>query len=262
MEKKINKKALIVSMIFALISCGLVFSYIKTIDKPVEKEEAPKAKLLVAARNIMVGEQIKANDIKSVEVPEDALPEGVLNDRESIESYYASERIMEGEPFRSERLTQWENLTLSFSIPEGKRAISVYVDENAIFSNQLRVGDRVDIIGNYTIEAEDGKTVEFSRIIVQNVRILAIGSNRVPKNASDSGSQPAADEQMPGTVTLLVTPEEAEKISYTSSFANFTFALRGNKDEKTVDAPGIIMNDLIKGSSLDVFMEFPEEGEE
>jgi pilus assembly protein CpaB len=258
MERKINKKALIVSMIFALISCGLVFSYIKTIDKPVEKEE-PKAKLLVAARDIMVGEQIKASDIKSVEVPEDAIPEGILNDRDSIVSYYAGERIMTGEPFRAERLTEWENLTLSFSIPDGKRAISVYVDENAIFTNQLRVGDRVDIIGNYKIEDEESNTVEFSRIIVQNVRVLAIGSSRVQVNTSDAAGRSAETDQLPRTVTLLVTPEEAEKISYTSSFASFTFALRGNKDENTVEAPGIIMNDLLKGSSLDAFIEFQEE---
>ncbi|NLL95985.1 MAG: Flp pilus assembly protein CpaB [Clostridiaceae bacterium] len=261
MEKKINKKALIVSMIFALISCGLVFSYIKTLNKPVAKEE-PKIKLLVASRDIMVGEQIKASDIKTMEVPQGAVPEGIINDRKSIESYYAREQIIMGEPFRTERLTEWENLTLSFSIPEGKRAISVYVDENAIFSNQLRVGDRVDIIGNYTIETEDGKTIEFSRIIVQNVNILAIGSSRVQKNASDAECESADDAQLPGTVTLLVSPGDAEKIAYTSTFADFSFALRGNEDENTVNAPGIILNDLIQGSRLDDYIVLPKEGEQ
>lgn len=259
MDKKINKKALIVSLIFALISCGLVFSYIKAINKPVEKEE-PKVKLLVASRNIMAGEEIKAGDIKTVEVPQDAIPEGILNDRISIESYYAKEQILAGEPFRAERLTQWENLTLSFGIPEGKRAVSVYVDENDIFSNQLRVGDRVDIIGHYNIETEDSKTIKYSRIIVQNVKILAIGSSRMQKNASDEESVSARDTQLPGTVTLLVSPDEAEKITYTSTFADFSFALRGNKDENTLYNPGIVINDLIQGSRLDDIILFSEVG--
>lgn len=259
MEKKINKKALIVSMIFALISCGLVFNYIRTLNKPVKEE--PKVKLLVASRNIMAGEQVKAGDIKTIEIPQDALPEGIINDRNSIESYYAREQIIAGEPFRAERLAGWEELALAYGIPEGKRAISVYVDENAIFSNQLRVGDKVDIIGNYNIEAEDGKTIEFSRIIVQNVDVLAIGSSRIQKNAAMENNS-AGNVQLPGTVTLLVSPGDAEKIAYTSAFANYSFALRGNKDDDIVYTPGIIMNEFLEGSKLGGFTVFPEEGEQ
>lgn len=260
MEKKINKKALIVSMIFALISCGLVFSYIKTLDKPVVEEEL-KIKLLVASRNIMVGEQIKSGDISAIEVPEDAMPEGILNDRKSIETFYAQEPIIAGEPFRSERLTEWENLTLSFNIPKGKRAISIYVNENSVFSNQLRVGDRVDIIGNYSIETEDGKTVNLSRIVVQNIDVLAIGPSRVRKNADNAEAESTDEEELPRTITVLVTPYDAEKIAFTANFANFAIALRGNDDGNNLDTPGIILNDLVRGSSLDNFMVFPDEGE-
>lgn len=266
MDKKINKKALIVSLIFALVSCGLVYVYFRTLDKPVVAE-VPKATLLVAARDIYAGEQIRSGDIKTIEIPQDAMPEGVINDRESIESYYAGERIIAGEPFRAERLTEWDDLTLSFSIPRGKRAISVYVDENAVFSNQLSVGDKVDVIGHYSIKAGDNDTIEFSRIIVQNVMILAIGSNRVRNNTTtgteSAGSDASGKTALPSTVTLLVTPNEAEKITYTSTFANFSFALRGNKDDSTVDAPGIIMDDLLKGSRLEDFiMPSEEEGEQ
>ncbi|HHY64985.1 MAG TPA: Flp pilus assembly protein CpaB [Clostridiaceae bacterium] len=265
MDKKINKKALIVSMIFALISCGLVYIYIKSLNKPEEVKEVPKAKLLVAARDIHAGEQIQAGDIKTIEIPQDAMPEGVLNDRESIESHYAIEKIITGEPFRGERLTEWDNLALSFSIPKGKRALSVYIDENAVFSNQLRVGDKIDIIGHYIIETED-RSIEFTRIIVQDISILAIGSNRLRNNTA-SGSESAGsgssgntgDSGLPATVTLLVTPEEAETIAFTAQFADFSFILRGDKDESIVDTPGIGIDDILKGSRLEYLTAQPEE---
>lgn len=260
MEKKINKKALIVSLIFALISCGLVFNYIRTLDKPVEED--PKIKLLVAARNIMVGEQIQAGDIKTMEVPEDTLPEGIINDRKSIETFYAQEPIIMGEPFRKERLTEWENLTLSFNIPAGKRAISIFVNENSVFSNQLRVGDKVDVVGNYSIKTEDDKTVDLSRIVVQNIEVLAIGPSRVKKNADNAESEPSDEDQLPRTVTLLVTPKDSEKIAFTIAFADFSLALRGNEDDKLVDTPGVIIDNLVPGSILDELMTFLDGGEQ
>ncbi len=261
MEKKINKKALVVSLIFALISCGLVFSYIKGLNKPI-KEEEPKITLLVASRNIMVGEQINASDIKTMEVPEDALPEGIINDRKSIEMLYAKEPIIMGEPFRNERLTEWENLTLSFNIPKGKRAISIFVDENSVFTNQLRVGDKVDVVGNYTIKTADDDTVDLSKIVVQNIEVLAIGPSRVKKNTDNAESQSLEQDQLPRTVTLLVTPEDAEKISFTNAFADFSLILRGNEDVKIVDTPGVIIESLIPDSILERLMNFLDGGDQ
>ena len=97
MEKKINIKALIISLIFALISCGFVFGYINSLEKPVP--EIKTIKLLVASRNMKVGEEIKPEDISTIDVPEDSLPEGVINDRKSIEGMYIKEAVIKGEPF-------------------------------------------------------------------------------------------------------------------------------------------------------------------
>ena len=170
MEKKINIKALIISLIFALISCGFVFGYINSLEKPVP--EIKTIKLLVASRNMKVGEEIKPEDISTIDVPEDSLPEGVINDRKSIEGMYIKEAVIKGEPFRPERLAPWEELTLSFSIPEDMRALSVFVNESSIFSNQLRVGDKVDVIGNYIIKTNDDKEIKLSNNHYQNVRSI------------------------------------------------------------------------------------------
>lgn len=241
MEKKTNKKALIASLILALISCGLVFGYIKSIEKPIP--EVKKIKLLVASRNLKVGEEIKAEDVSTIDMPEDFLPEGIINDRKSIEGMYAQTPIIIGEPFRQERLAKWEELTLSFNIPIDKRAISVFVNENSIFSNQLRVGDKVDVIGNYVVETDDDKTIKVSNTIIQNVEIMAVGPNRVRKNTSEDAE--TDETKLPRAVTLCVALADAEKMAFTSAFADFTLALRSNKDDESVETPGVIIDDLI-----------------
>jgi len=242
MEKKINIKALVFSLIFTLISYGFVFGYIKSLEKPVP--ETVEIKLLVSSRNIKAGEEIKPEDIATIDIPEDALPEGVINDRKSIEGMYAKEPVIKGDPFRPERLVRWEELALSFSIPENMRAVSVYVNERSIFSNLLRVGDKVDIIGNYIIKNDDNQEIKVSNTIIQNVEVLAVGPNRVRNNTEENHVSPA-DSELPRVITLCVTPIDAEKLAYTSAFADFAIALRGDEDRKQVETPGVIIEDLL-----------------
>lgn len=253
MEKKINIKALIISLILALISCGFVFGYIKSLEKPAP--EIKTIKMLVASRNMKVGEEIKSADISSIDIPEDSLPEGIINDRKSIEGMYVQEPIIKGEPFRPERLAEWEELTLSFSIPKDMRALSVFVNENSVFSNQLRVGDKVDVIGNYIIKTNDDKEIKLSNTIIQNVEVLAVGPDRVRHNTGEN-SESSDDSKLPRAITLCVSPKEAEKLAYTSAFADFAIALRGNKDDEFVETPGIIIEDLIPLNRFGVLIDY------
>lgn len=252
MEKKINIKALIISLILALVSCGFVFIYIKSLEKPAP--EVKVIKLLVASRNMKVGEEIKSADISTVDIPEDSLPEGVINDRKSIEDMYVREPIITGEPFRPERLAQWEELTLSFSIPDGMRALSVFVNENSVFSNQLRVGDKVDVIGNYTIKTTDDKEMKLSNTIIQNVEVLAVGPDRIRHNTGENSE--SSDDRLPRAITLCVSPEDAEKLVYTSSFADFAIALRGNEDNEFIETPGIIIDNLIPLTKIQELIDY------
>lgn len=252
MEKKINIKALIISLILALISCGFVFIYIKSLEKPVP--EVKNIKLLVASRNMKVGEEIKSADISTIDIPEDSLPGGIINDRKSIEGMYVKEPIIIGEPFRPERLAQWEELTLSFSIPEDMRAFSVFVNENSVFSNQLRVGDKVDVIGNYIIKTTDDKEMKLSYTIIQNVEVLAVGPDRVRHNTGEN-LESSEDSKLPRVITLCVSPQESEKLAYTSAFADFAIALRGNEDDESVETPGIIIEDLIPFNKFGVLID-------
>ncbi len=244
MDKKINIKALLLSLAIALVCCVLLFNYINSLQRPVE--EKPKVVLLVASRNIEAGELITQAEINAIEVSEDSMPVGILNDRKEIEDFYAREPIIMGEPFRAERLTTKEELSLSWNVPEGMRAISVFVNEDSIFSNLLRVGDRVDLVGSFTTEVQEGKNIASSMIIVQNAEVLAIGAQRIEhKNTRTMDAKTSDDEsKLPRTVTLAVTPGDAEKVVFASDFGQFSLILRGHDDDLKTYTDGVLIEDV------------------
>ena len=209
-----------------------------TYSEPVK--EVQKVKILVSTRNINQGEEIKAQDIDSIDVSEDSLPAGIVNDRKNIEGFLANEKIIIGEPFRQERLAKKEEMTLSYTIPDGMRAISVFVNENNIFSTQLQVWDSVDVIGNFKKESMGGITIASSMIIIQNVEVLAIGPDRFTNN-TDKIELSDEEKNLPRTVTLCVTPGDAEKMAFTTAFGDYALALRGYKDDKKVNTPGTLI---------------------
>ena len=243
MEKKINKKALIISLILALVCCALLYTKISKINET--QPVISQVKMLVASRNINTGEEVKAEDIHTVDISADSLPIGIINDRKIIEGFYASEPIIMGEPFRQERLAKKEEMTLAFNIPDGMRALSIFVNENTLFSNQLKVGDRVDVIANFTKPgaSEEDKSNNISKIIIQNLEILSIGPSRMNKKTGNAGTD-SEEGNLPQTVTLSVTPGDAEKMAFTTAFADYTLALRGYSDDKKINSTGVTLDYL------------------
>lgn len=238
LEKKINVKALILSLALALVTCLLLISYINGIKKPAPVEE--KVKLLVASRNIEPGTLISNQDVNAIDISADSMPAGVLNDRKEIEGMYADQPIIAGEPFKGERLKTKEELSLSWNIPESMRALTIFINEDGIFSNLLRVGDHVDVVGSFTSDAGGNSSVSSSMIIVQNVEVLAIGSDRM----GNADTQTTTDK-LPATVTLALTPADAEKIVYSKDFGQFSLILRGNGDNEKTNTLGTIQDDLV-----------------
>jgi Flp pilus assembly protein CpaB len=249
LEKKINIKALILSLVFALTSCGLIIHYINTLKRPVEVTQ--KVPILVATRNIEPGGLISQADLNAIDIAEEDMPAGILNHREQIEGMYAKAPILAGEPFRNERLSTKQALSLSCNIPEGMRAVSIFVNEDSIFSNQLGVGDRVDVIGSFTKEWVEGKTMASSMIIIQNAEVLAVGSSRFESGMGQNESN-GQQENLPRTVTLAVTPEDSEKLVFTTDYGDFTLALRGRGDETVTHTPGITIDDVTPERFIDL----------
>lgn len=243
---KINKKALLFSLILTVISGFFLFSYIRSNQTPVEQK--PKTSIFVAAREILPGEIIQPTDIQSIEVTSDSVPEGILSDRTKIENMLALERIVSGEPFRESRLQVREKMDLAWNVPAGKRAITIFVNETAVLANMLRVGDRIDLIATFeATEETDAAWLRSTGFLVQDVEVAALGSDR----HGELARKEAAGEktEIPTTLTLFVDPEQAEKIVFAGTYGSYTVVLRGRGDAEPVNLPGIITEDVMPAAA-------------
>lgn len=241
---KVNRKALIISLVLTIVCALVLFNYVRNLKTPVEAK--PKTSILVSVRDIRPGEVVLAADLRELEVSSDSVPEGILTDKAVIEGMFAKEAILTGEPFREQRLVKREALPLAQNLPEGYRAVSIFVNESNLLSMQIMTGDYVDVIASWTVTPKTGEAIQLTKIVMQNIQVLALGPNRVlDENAGNPNRDSNNIEDMPKTVTLAVTPEDAERLIFNTNNSAFTLALRSKTDNKIIDTDGTIMTDLI-----------------
>ena len=169
--------------------------------------------IVVAKVNIPVGSRIVPEQLTVARFPRN-VPEGafaVVDDRLVGRIVVAS--ISSREPVTESRLAPEGAAAgvLSAVIPEGYRAITVTVDEVVGVSAFVMPGTLVDIVVLISLPKSTGQADMVSKIILQNVKVLASGQNiDKPKNDREVG-------RSIGAVTLQVTPEQSEKIALASS---------------------------------------------
>ena len=241
---KVNRKALIISLILTVVCALVLFNYMRNLQTPAAEKKV--SSILVSTRDIKPGEMIIATDLRMAEVSADSIPEGILDNKTAIEGMYAREVILMNEPFRDRRLAKREDLSLANNLPKGFRAVSLFVNESNLLSMQMMTGDFVDVIATWTPQAKIGDPLPLTKIVMQNVLVLSLGPNRVLDEKAGSpnrgGNNP---EDIPRTITLAVKPEDAELLVFVSGNANFTFALRGKGDAAIVETEGAIGTDML-----------------
>ncbi len=241
---KMNRKALLISLILTVVCALVLFNYVRNMQAPTA--EKAKTTILVSVRDILPGEVIGAADMRSIDVSTDSVPEGILADKSAIEGMYAREAILLGEPFREQRLGKREDLSLAYNLAAGYRAVSVFVNESNLLSMQIMTGDYVDVIASWSMETKDGNPVKLTRTVLQHIQVLAVGPNRI---LDEKAGTPKRDvynlEDMPKTVTLAVTPKEAEILVFNAVNSDYTLALRGKDDKKIEQTDGAIVTDML-----------------
>ena len=238
--ESVNRKILIISLILAALTTFLVYLYIK--NATTKPEVVEYINVYVAAKTLPAKYKIADADLKQVKVTREFLnPSAVLN-KADIVGKRLKDSVIEGEQILRDRLIEENKMTLAYNIPEGKRAVSIDVTDRTNVSHLIRPGDFVDVIASFDAEQEDEpqNTIIRPRItktVLQNIQVLALGQD-----------QAVLEEKLkegPKTVTLAVTPQEAENLVYVSEYAIIRLALRPADDNESVNTGGIIRKDIV-----------------
>ncbi|MDD5465662.1 MAG: Flp pilus assembly protein CpaB [Candidatus Omnitrophica bacterium] len=192
--------------------------------------------VLVAKREIPVQTPITAEDLTFKQVPVEYIQPGAVTSLEQVIGQIASGPIGAEEQILSTKLLPPGNVgkTLSEITPEGKRAVTVSVDNLSSIAGLLKPGDYVDIFALIALPKKatpQAKEEPGPRLIslFQGIQVLAMGNELViSKNKTKESSTAAAAQ----TVTFALTPQEAALLSFVQEHGKIKLALRSSQDTK------------------------------
>jgi pilus assembly protein CpaB len=232
------------TLLVLLVAVGLaslatygVFRTIKSI--PVREVEVATKFVVVAAENLPLGTRLSKEQVKLVGWPAATPVEGSFAsidqviDRGVIQAIHANELLTE-----SKLAPKEAGAGLSPSIPPGMRALSVKVNDVIGVAGFTVPGARVDVV--VVVKDQDNS---MARVVVSNLQVLTAGTRYDIEQAKDGKPMPS------NVVTLLVTPDQAERISLAQINGSITLVLRNPLDVTPTETNGIRMAGLMGSSS-------------
>ena len=237
-----NKRILFVlfgATAFGLVAAVAVSRYLSNAQALTRDMQ----KVVVAKADIPLGTKLGTEQFTTVQVPGDATPDGAFDSADKLVGRVVTVNVAAREPITDFKLApEGSAAGLSAVIPEGYRAMTVKVDDVVGVAGFARPGALVDVV--VVIQPSDnttGGSGPISKIVLQNIKVLASGQNiDQPKN-DDREAQSAK------AVTLQVTPEEAEKLALASSEGKLQLVMRNSIDQDDEQTKGVDKRTLLGG---------------
>jgi pilus assembly protein CpaB len=199
----------------------------------------PGADVIVAANDIQVGARIEEHDVRTVKYPAAALPAGTYSARSKVLGRGVILPISRGEFILPSKLAPENSGSgLPSLIPPGMRAVSVRVNEIVSVAGFVGPGTRVDVLLTGTPQ---GSAESQTTTVLQNVSVIASGQ-RLERNA-------AGDAQNTPVITLLVSPDDAERLTLASAEGRIQLSLRNPLDTQQDEVAAANARGLYKGGT-------------
>ena len=210
----------------------------KTLQARTAHPQAPGVEVVVAANDLQVGSKIEDRDVRVVRLPAESLPEGVFHSKTRVVGRGVVLPVSRGEFILPSKVAG-ENAGSGMPalIPPGMRAVSVRVNEVVAVAGFVVPGTRVDVLltGNPGGNSENQTTT-----VLENIAVLAAGQ-KLERNA-------AGEPQSVPVITLLVSPEDAQKLTLASQEGRIQLALRNPLDTTQQKLPSV-RNAVLYGAS-------------
>jgi pilus assembly protein CpaB len=230
---------LLLAVLVGALSAALAYRYFRQLRLELEAARGsanrPVVEVVVANQPLTIGSRIEENQVRVVSWPIEAQPEGAFRDTKAVAGSVAVTSIEKNEPILQSQVVLQGAGLLPLMINEGMRGMSVKVDDVTGVSGFITPNSRVDVVIAGTPE---GAQEQRSKVVLQNIKVLAIG-----KLIEQRDNKPV---EVP-TVTLLVSPEDAERLTLAATYAPVRLALRNYRDEEIVRTGGILSRVLFEG---------------
>ncbi len=238
-------------------------NYIGQYQTALAKERAQREKIVptvtvyVAARTLKYGEALHAEDVRTVDWPDDAIPEGTFTEinplfAEGETALRVVLRAMEkDEPIMAIKVTEpGEEAGLTSRLERGMRAFAIKVDVASGVSGFLRPGDRVDVYWTGRVDQSLSQNRgEVTKLIEAGVKLIAIDQNA----AGDLDGASIAR-----TVTVAVEPSQVATLAQAQSSGRLSLSLVGAEDDTIAAAIEVDQRALLGITAEEVKAEIEE----
>jgi pilus assembly protein CpaB len=264
-SRKASRRPLILAIVFGALSALLVLTYLQSLkssDKPTTT--VATAPVVFAVRDIPERTEIKEGMLEMRQIPVDAKHNLALTSKDLAVGKLTRVPISAGEQLLSTKLAgEVKDVGFSGTIPEGKRAVAVSVTEVIASGGHITPGDYVDVIGVFQVHIDPNKQQNFGPstsgaptdslqlqqqvytavTVLQHVQVLAVAQNADQNITPTNGKAPTPTNDQAHSVTLSVSPDDAEKLFLAEEIGKLRLSLRPfNEDDQRKVQP--VMNTL------------------
>ena len=205
------------------------YNYVQKL--PARTTTIPTRPVVVAAADLEVGAEISRDDVRIIDWPASAAPATAIGDPAEVIGRGLIMPMIQNEPFLAMKLASKEaGSGLPPAIPPGLRAVSVKVNEVIGVAGYVLPGTRVDVVA--TVSPTQQQADMTSKVILTNVQVLAAGT-KIDRDTDKNKPTPVS------VVTLLVDPEQAERLTLASTEGKIQLALRNPLDLATPVTRGV-----------------------
>lgn len=229
---------LLIAIGIGYLAAVLVSRYIETqtdrLERKVAKEKMELVKTVVASKEIPIATKIMPEDLKIIDWPKEGIPKDAFSQIEDLKGRITRIKIFEDEPIIEGKLVPKGGMPgLPALIPKGERAVAMKVSEVSGIAGFIYPGDLVDVISVIT---RGGAKEWMCKTILQNVKVLGVGT--------EIEETPGKKPKRVDTVTLLLSPQDVEKLALAAQAGELRLALRSRLDQEVKEIPGITLTKL------------------
>lgn len=246
-----RRQAIAVAITCGVLAALLSYAYLRRASTSRPPAQPATVTVVYSRASAEPGVRVTPAMLGTRSVPADQAPADAIRSPGEVDGWVVVTPISAGDILTRSNVRQPSSaLGLRFLVPEGMRAVTVALDQVSGVAGLAKPGDHVDVIATFDLP---GSEMTVSRIVLQDVEVLAVGSQIVPTEAEQAeappaegtAAQPRQQAKIEPTATLAVTPEEAEKLVLADTEGKIRLALRRAGDRGFVQVPPVVNWNLI-----------------
>jgi pilus assembly protein CpaB len=228
----------VVAVLIGLVAVVLASQWI------TQQASSNSGTVVVARIDVDLGSKLTPEMLKNVPWPSGSIPSGAMSDPKALEGRVLKVSVQRDEPLLESKLAPLGTKGgLSAVVAEGKRAITVRVNDVIGVAGFALPGNFVDILVNTTDEGRAksaNKDQIISKTVLEHILVLAVA-----QESTRDDTKP----KVVSAVTLEVTPEQAEKLDLARSVGSLSLVLRNQVDSNPAETVGVTKRQLLHGEN-------------